>query len=170
MTAQLLGEQGISPQLVRHALGHFATGVTVVTSRAPDGAPIGTTASAVSSLSLSPPLLLVCLDRSSETLAAICSHGGFAINVLADRQQHLSANFARRGSAATWDEVRYRLAPAGNPHLDDVLAVLDCRLERRLDGGDHEILVGAVVAVVHGGDDASPLLHFRGDYTSLTGA
>ena len=84
----------------RHAIGHFATGVTVVTSVGPDGEPLGTTANAVSSLSLDPPLILVCFDRASVTLDAIAAHGAFAVNVLAARQQHLSANFARRGLAA----------------------------------------------------------------------
>jgi len=80
----------------RHAIGHFATGVTVVTSVGIDGQPVGTTANAVSSLSLDPPLILVCFDRSSQTLEAVLAHGAFAVNVLGARQQHLSANFARR--------------------------------------------------------------------------
>ena len=71
MGATLLDSESCSPLLVRQALGHFATGVTVVTSRTSDGTPVGTTVSAVSSLSLAPPLLLVCLDRASQTLAAI---------------------------------------------------------------------------------------------------
>src|SRR3984957_9944612 len=88
---------------LRLAMGHFATGVTVVTSVAADGQPVGTTANAVSSLSLDPPLLLVCFDRSSQTLEAVRAHGAFAVNVLAAPQQNLSANFARRGLAAVWD-------------------------------------------------------------------
>src|SRR5690348_18255326 len=84
----------------RHAIGHFATGVTVVTSIGADGEPVGTTANAVSSLSLDPPLVLVCFDRGSLTRAAVVSHGAFVVNVLAAPQQHLSANVARRGLAA----------------------------------------------------------------------
>jgi len=167
VSVTLLDSDAISPALVRHALGHFATGVTVVTSRARDGAPVGTTASAVSALSLSPPLLLVCLDRSSQTLAAIRSHGAFAINVLAEAQEHLSANFARRGAAAAWEDVAYHLSPAGSPRLDEVLAVLDCRLERCLDGGDHEIVVGILVALQRNAEDLRPLVHYRGSYASL---
>src|SRR6202020_3142235 len=100
MGATLLDSESCSPLLVRQALGHFATGVTVVTSRTSDGTPVGTTVSAVSSLSLAPPLLLVCLDRASQTLAAIREQAAFAVNVLSEGQERLSANFARRGAAA----------------------------------------------------------------------
>lgn len=170
MTPALLDTDSLSPGLVRHALGHFATGVTVVTTRAADDAPVGTTASAVSSLSLEPPLLLVCLDRSSRTLTAIRDRGAFAINVLAEGQEHLSANFARRGDAASWEDVAHRRGAAGNPHLHGVLAVLDCRLERCLDGGDHEIVVGRLVGLWHSTEDLGPLLHYRGSYASLHGS
>lgn len=167
MGAALLDSEAIPPALVRHALGHFATGVTVVTSRGSDGSPVGTTASAVSSLSLEPPLLLVCLERSSQTLAAIREHCAFAINVLGEGQQHLSANFARRGADATWQEVGYRVSETGNPHMHGVLVVLDCRLERCVDGGDHEIVIGRLSALHRSSDDFAPLLHYRGNYASL---
>ena len=126
----------------RDAMGHFATGVTVVTSVGADGAPVGTTANAVTSLSLDPPLILVCFDLDSLTLQAIRGHGAFVVNVLAAAQRHLSANFARRGLAAAWDEVRHRHGPTGSPRLEDVLAVLECTVEHRLPGGDHAIVVG----------------------------
>ena len=167
MSSAVLDSDAISPAHVRHALGHFATGVTVVTSRDERGAPAGTTASAVSSLSLAPPLLLVCLERSSQTLAAIRGHAAFAINVLAEGQQRLSANFARGGTGASWKDVGYQLGTTGNPHLDGVLAVLDCRLERCLDGGDHEIVVGRLLALERSATDPRPLLHYRGSYASL---
>ena len=85
---------GVSPAELREAMGHFATGVTVITSVGTGGEPVGTTANAVTSLSLEPPLLLACFDLKSATLAAIRSHGAFAVNVLGHRQRHLSANFA----------------------------------------------------------------------------
>ena len=163
----LVDTDQITHERVRHALGHFATGVTVVTSRASDGAPVGTTVSAVSSVSLSPPLLLVCLERSSHTLAAIRSHCAFAINVLAEGQEHLSANFARRGAAAAWEDVRHRHGHSGSPVIDDVLAVLDCRLERCVDGGDHEIVIGLLLGLEAGTREQAPLLHYRGDYAGL---
>jgi flavin reductase (DIM6/NTAB) family NADH-FMN oxidoreductase RutF len=164
----------VSPELdevsgteFRHAIGHFATGVTVVTSVGADGQPVGTTANAISSLSLDPPLILVCFDRASATLEAIAGHRAFAVNVLAARQQHLSANFARRGLAAAWDGVRHRRGPTGSPRLDGVLASLECTLEHRLDGGDHEIVVGRVREVETGGTDTEPLVFWRGGYASI---
>jgi flavin reductase (DIM6/NTAB) family NADH-FMN oxidoreductase RutF len=154
----------------RHAIGHFATGVTVVTSIGPGGQPVGTTANAVSSLSLDPPLILVCFDRASTTLEAIVGHGAFAVNVLGARQQHLSANFARRGLAAAWDGVRHRRGPTGSPRLDGVLASLECTLEHRLEGGDHEIVVGRVREVETGATDTAPLVFWRGRYASIGSA
>jgi flavin reductase (DIM6/NTAB) family NADH-FMN oxidoreductase RutF len=170
MGATGLDSHAMPPALVRHALGHFATGVTVVTSLTANGSPAGTTASAVSSLSLEPPLLLVCLERSSQTLAAILDHEAFAINVLAEGQERLSAHFAQRGAAAGWREVSYRRSETGIPHLDGVLAVLDCELEQSLEGGDHEIVVGRLLTLKRAGEDVRPLVHYRGSYTSLRGA
>jgi flavin reductase (DIM6/NTAB) family NADH-FMN oxidoreductase RutF len=151
----------------RDAIGHFATGVTVVTSVGTDGEPVGTTASAVTSLSLDPPLVLVCFDRASQTLEAVRAHGAFVVNVLAAPQRHLSANFARRGLAAAWDGVRHRRGPTGSPRLEGVLAALECTVEHRLPGGDHEIVVGRVREVETSGQDAAPLLYWRGSYASL---
>ena len=158
----------VSAAELRHAMGHFATGVTVVTSVGPDGLPVGTTANAVSSLSLDPPLVLVCFDRASQTLAAICAHGAFAVNVLSAPQRELSANFARRGLAAAWDGVRHRPGLTGSPRLHGVLSILDCTVEHRLPGGDHEIVVGRVRTVETSDAGASPLLFWRGRYVSLT--
>jgi flavin reductase (DIM6/NTAB) family NADH-FMN oxidoreductase RutF len=160
----------VTPAELRHAMGHFATGVTVVTSVDADRRPVGTTANAVSSLSLDPPLLLVCFDRSSQTLAAIGTHGAFAVNVLAAPQEQLSANFARRGLAADWDDVPHRPGLTGSPRLHGVLATLECTVEHRLPGGDHEIVVGRVRHAHTTDGDAAPLLFWRGRYASLDGA
>jgi flavin reductase (DIM6/NTAB) family NADH-FMN oxidoreductase RutF len=172
-------DTSITPAELRHARGHFATGVTVITSVGADGAPVGTTANAVTSLSLDPPLLLVCFDRSSQTLTALASHGAFAVNVLAERQADLSSNFARRGDAADWDGVPHRPGLTGSPRLHGVLATLECTVESRLPGGDHEIVIGRVrhahtadqaadgATEGTGGDGAVPLLFWRGRYASL---
>jgi flavin reductase (DIM6/NTAB) family NADH-FMN oxidoreductase RutF len=152
---------------LRHAMGHFATGVTVITSIDEAGEPVGTTANAVSSLSLDPPLLLVCFDKSSVTLKAVRSHGAFAVNVLSAPQQHLSRNFARSGVAAAWDEVPHRRGPAGCPRIEGVLAGLECTVEHYLPGGDHEIVIGRVRHVETCGDDVAPLVFWRGAYASL---
>ncbi len=170
MTSPSVTAVGLTATEFRHAIGHFATGVTVVTSVGPAGEPVGTTANAVSSLSLDPPLVLVCFDRTSVTLAAVLAHGAFVVNVLAAPQQHLSANFARRGLAAAWDGVRHRPGRTGSPRLHGVLAALECTVEHRLPGGDHEIVVGRVRDVETTGGDAAPLLYWRGAYASLGAA
>jgi 3-hydroxy-9,10-secoandrosta-1,3,5(10)-triene-9,17-dione monooxygenase reductase component len=159
----------VSAAEFRHAIGHFATGVTIVTSVGVDGEPVGTTANAVTSLSLDPPLLLVCFDRSSVTLQAVREHGAFVVNVLGAPQRQLSANFARRGLAATWDDVEHRAGPTGSPRLDGVLAAIECTVHERLPGGDHEIIVGRVREVETSGMNAAPLLFWRGGYGSLLG-
>jgi flavin reductase (DIM6/NTAB) family NADH-FMN oxidoreductase RutF len=153
----------------RDAMGHFATGVTVVTSIDDDGKPVGTTANAVTSLSLDPPLVIVCFDLGSLTLRAIRGHGAFAVNVLAAPQQHLSRNFARRGLAAAWDGIQHRRGPTGSPRLEDVLAALECTVEHALPGGDHEIIVGRVRHADTSANPKGPLVFFRGTYASLSG-
>jgi len=168
-TGETMTASHVTPAELRHAMGHFATGVTVITSVCADGRPVGTTANAVSSLSLDPPLLLVCFDRSSQTLAAIGTHGAFAVNVLAAPQEELSANFARRGLAADWDGVPHRPGLTGSPRLHGVLATLECTVEHRLPGGDHEIVVGRVRDAQTTDGEAAPLLFWRGRYTSLDG-
>ena len=158
---------GITSEEFRRAMGHFATGVTVVTSVGPDGQPVGTTANAVSSLSLDPPLILVCFGRASLTLEAIRRHRAFVVNVLAAPQQDLSANFARRGLAAAWDGVPHRPGPTGSPRLEGVLAALECTVERSFPGGDHEIVIGRLQYVETAAAGAAPLLFWRGSYLSF---
>jgi len=147
----VISEHAISPARLRHALGHFATGVTVITSVSAEGEPVGTTVSAVSSVSLDPPLVLV-------------------INILSEGQQRLSSNFARRGAAVSWDAVAHRRGHAGCPRLEGALAVLDCTLEQRLEGGDHEIVIGRVRELELSARERGPLLHYRGVYVSLAPA
>ena len=159
----------VSAAELREAMGHFATGVTVITSVGADGEPVGTTANAVTSLSLEPPLLLVCFELSSATLAAIRDHGAFAVNVLGTRQRHLSANFAKRGLSAVWEGVSHHRGPTGSPRLADVIAVIECTLEHALPGGDHEIVIGRVRHVETNGEGAAPLLFWRGTYTAIGG-
>jgi flavin reductase (DIM6/NTAB) family NADH-FMN oxidoreductase RutF len=157
----------VSEAAFRNAMGHFATGVTVVTSVEADGQPVGTTVNAVTSVSLDPPLVLVCLDHASLTLAAMRSHGSFVINVLSAPQQHLSANFARRGVAASWDGIGHGRGPTGSPRLHGALATVECAVQHQLTAGDHEIVVGRVREVVAGSQEDTPLLFWRGSYLTL---
>jgi flavin reductase (DIM6/NTAB) family NADH-FMN oxidoreductase RutF len=157
----------ISAAELRHALGHLPTGVTVVTSLARDGSPIGTTVSAVCSVSAQPALLLVCLTKSSETLEAIRGHRGFAVNVLADGQHVLSSNFARAGADASWDGIEHQLLETGLPRLDGTLAAFDCVVHEMLEGGDHDIVIGRVRGAHVADLEDRPLLHWRGAYARL---
>jgi flavin reductase (DIM6/NTAB) family NADH-FMN oxidoreductase RutF len=151
----------VEPRALRAAMGHFATGVTVVTAAGADGRRHGSTANAVASVSLEPPLLLVCLRDASLTLAALQASGRFAVNVLHQRQRELAQRFARRG--ATWDDVAHR-----DGLLDGAIATLDCELHDVADGGDHRIVVGRVLAVDHPEAHAPPpLLFYRGAFTAL---
>ena len=155
---------------LRHGMGRFATGVTLVTTRDAAGRPAGTTANAVTSLSLDPPLLLVCLARTSLTLAAIADSGHFAVNVLAARHREAARSFARRGSDGAWETVAHRAGHTGSPRVEGAITVLDCAVEQVLPGGDHEIVVGRVLDVETTAPDDEPLLFFRGAYSALPGA
>jgi flavin reductase (DIM6/NTAB) family NADH-FMN oxidoreductase RutF len=148
-------------------MGQFATGVTVVTTRDRAGRPFGTTANAVSSVSLRPPLVLVCLRRESETLQTLVERRRFAINVLHSSQTGLSERFARRAASDTWDRVAHR-SLGGIPALDGAIATLDCELHDVADGGDHVVVVGHVVDLVRPpGDETDPLLFFAGAYRRI---
>jgi 3,4-dihydroxy-2-butanone 4-phosphate synthase len=152
---------------MRNVMGHFATGVSVVTARDGEGAPVGTTANAISSVSLDPPLLLACLARSSETLAAIRQSGMFAINVLAAEQRHHSDRFARKGSAVGVHEVEFDDHELGVPVLPGVLATITCAVESVYPAGDHEIVVGLAHHLEHRDPGTKPLLFYRGSYSGI---
>lgn len=158
----------ITPAAMRSAIGRFATGVTVITACGDDGRPVGATVSAVTSLSLEPPLVLVCLSHSSRTLAAIQQHGAFAVNVLGAHHESVSNAFARTANDAAWDTTSHAAGVTGSPLLDDAHVTLDCQLQQLTDGGDHKILIGRVVGVL-GEGDGEPLLHYSGRYAALAG-
>ncbi|HTT95919.1 MAG TPA: 3,4-dihydroxy-2-butanone-4-phosphate synthase [Solirubrobacterales bacterium] len=162
--AARLAETG---RLMRAVMGHFATGVSVVTARDGEGAPVGTTANAISSVSLDPPLLLACLARSSETLAAIRGGDRFAVNVLAAEQRHHSDRFARKGSAVGVHEVEFDDHRHGVPVLPGALATIACTVESIHPAGDHEIVVGLAHHLEHREPGARPLLFYRGAYSAI---
>jgi 3,4-dihydroxy-2-butanone 4-phosphate synthase len=154
-------------RLMRDVMGHFATGVTVVTARGEGGAPVGTTANAISSVSLDPPLLLACLARSSETLAAIRAEGRFGINILAAEQRHHSDRFARKGDAIGAHEVDFHDHDLGVPVLPGALATVACEVEAIYPAGDHEIVIGLAHHLEHREPGAKPLLFYRGAYSEI---
>jgi flavin reductase (DIM6/NTAB) family NADH-FMN oxidoreductase RutF len=152
----------VAPAHFRTVMGHFATGVTVVTATGPDG-PVGLTANAVCSLSLEPLLLLVCFDNEARTLPVVRATGRFGVNVLAAGQQELARLFASKApEAAKFAGVEHAVHD-GIPVIEGVLAWVGCRLERLVPGGDHTIGIGAVTAAEFAGE-AEPLLWYRGVY------
>lgn len=150
----------------RRILGHLPTGVTVVAAVDAAGDPRGLTASAVTSASLDPPLVLVCVERVSDTHDCIERAGAFAISVLGDASEALARRFADYPTDEKFDGVAYRIESTGAPVLESALAWVECRLWATYDGGDHSIFVGEVVA--GDADAGSPLLYFRGGYGRLT--
>jgi 3,4-dihydroxy-2-butanone 4-phosphate synthase len=162
--AARLAETG---RLMRNVMGHFATGVSVVTARDGEGAPVGTTANAISSVSLDPPLLLACLARSSETLAAVRAEGRFAVNILAAEQRHHSDRFAKKGDAVASHEVDFHDHDLGVPVLPGALATVACEVEAIYPAGDHEIVLGLAHHLEHREPGAKPLLFYRGAYSEI---
>ena len=151
----------------RHVLGHFATGVTVVTGCDATGIPRGFTANALTSLSLDPPLVLVCVGKQSHTYPALMeSDATFAINILSRDQESVSRLFASK-HPDKFEATPYRVGKLGVPILEHTLAYLECRVVERHIGGDHVILVASVQHLGLGEGAARPLLHYRGEYRSL---
>jgi flavin reductase (DIM6/NTAB) family NADH-FMN oxidoreductase RutF len=154
----------IDPEEFRDACGRFATGVCVVTSLGPDG-PSGMTANAVASLSLEPPLMIVCFALTSRTLAAVRHSRRFGVQFLSHDQEDVAARFAsklpeeEKFDALLWSER------SGIPSIDGCLAWLGCELQDLHRGGDHLIGVGEVVDLWRG--EGEPLVFSRGDYWSL---
>jgi flavin reductase (DIM6/NTAB) family NADH-FMN oxidoreductase RutF len=152
---------------MRTVMGHFATGVCVVSTRRSDGSPVGTTVNAVTSVSLEPPLLLVCLAHESETLAAVTASSRFAVSILAEGQREHSDRFAAKGEHARSQEVEFSEHDPGLPCLPDALATLACRVSAIHRAGDHTIVIGEALSMSSASEDAAPLLFFRGSYTQL---
>lgn len=152
----------------RDTIGHFATGVAVVTTTGPDG-PAGMTTNAVASLSLDPLLLLVCFEHSSRTLATVRVSRRFAVNVLREGDEELAQVFAsKRVGREKFERVTHTDAH-GVPVLDSALAWIACDLRDLHDGGDHVIGIGEVVALGTG-EAGPPLVYHRGRYTTVAGA
>lgn len=156
---------GSDPRTLRDALGCFATGVTVVTALGAPGEPAGLTVNSFTSVSLDPPLLLVCIHKQAASADALVGASHFAVNVLQNEQQPASIRFSTR------DQDRFGATPwscgeGGAPILKDSLSVFECERFAVYDGGDHHILVGQVVKASFD-ESLDPLLFFRGRYRRL---
>ncbi|ASR35435.1 monooxygenase [Prauserella marina] len=157
------GGEVVDPAGFRSVLGHFCTGVTIVTAADDEGRPAGFACQSFAALSLDPPLVLFCPAKGSRTWPLIERIGRFAVNVLADDQRELSARFGR-SAPDKFDAVPWRPAPSGAPLLGGALTWVDCRLDAVHEAGDHYVVVGRVTAL-GAVSRGRPLLFYRGTYT-----
>ncbi|PYP87779.1 MAG: flavin reductase [Blastocatellia bacterium AA13] len=157
---------GVSKDEFRQALSHFASGVTVVTARCSDDECRGITVSAFSSLSLDPPLILVCIDKRSSLHDHLQVSSHFAVNILAHVQEDTSRRFASR-DPDRFSGVTHSSGVSGSPLIAGSIAHLECCVVNVYPGGDHSIIVGEVIStdVNHEG---APLTYFRGGYSTTT--
>lgn len=149
----------------REVMGHFPTGVTVVTTRGEGGAPMGLTVSAFTSVSLQPILLLVCIHRDAAAHDLLVEGGSFAVNILSSDQADLAVRFASGVSEERFVGLDFEESPLGNPLLHGSLAWLDCRVKGVSPGGDHSMVLGEVADCRD--RDGSPLLFHRGALRGL---
>jgi flavin reductase (DIM6/NTAB) family NADH-FMN oxidoreductase RutF len=154
----------VDPDQFRLLLGHFATGVTILTVIAPDGRLLGMTANSLASVSLQPPLLSVCVDREAEMHDVILNVPRFVVNVLSSPQEALARRFSDKHEDR-FDGIGYQLNPEGLVLLDGAVAHIDCERHAHYPGGDHTIVIGRVI----GGTtrNGHPLLFYRGGYAGL---
>ena len=156
----------IDPDTFRSVLGRFASGVTIITTRDDAGRDHGMTVSAFSALSLAPPLVVACVDKSAGMHDVLERTGFFTVNILSAPQEALSRRFSDVDAQQRFDGIGYRRGQNGAAILDDVLAILECTVVSRIDGGDHGIFIGAVeTAVTH---EMRPLLYYRGGYAAFS--
>ena len=151
-------------QELRRVMGHFATGVTVITTMDSSGSPFGLTANAFTSLSLDPPLVLVCIDKGVQCYPYFEESGLFAVNLLSENQEELSRRFATKG-IEKFSGIQWRRGKQGVALLDGAIGHIECRIANRYDGGDHTIYVGEVVHTSASG--GRPLIFFKGKYSRL---
>ncbi len=169
MTEAEQEEKVITPDTAtfREILGHFVTGVTIITA-IDDGEPVGMAANSFTSVSLDPPLILFCAAHSSSTWPRIRSARSFTVNILDEKQEDLCRLFAQKG-ADRFSQVGWRAGAGGSPVLEDVHAYIDCDIWAEYEGGDHVIVVGRVLDLGLSAD-AGPLLFYRGTYGRLLGS
>ena len=154
----------ITKEEFRHALGKFASGVTVVTTKDKTGKLFGITVSAFCSVSLEPPLILVCIEKDTGSHHAFGQSGAFVVNILHEDQEEISNRFASH-PANKFAEISYHLGIEDLPVLDNVLVNLECRLHNSYEGGDHTIFVGEIERATI--SEEKPLVYWHGDYRNL---
>ena len=146
-------------------MASFASSVTVITSKSPDGVLRGLTATAFSSVSLDPRLCMVGVDNRSESVAAITESGRFVVNILAHDQEEISRRFASK-LPDKYEGIAYRHGPETDaPILEGVLAWIECKVHEVAAGGDHTIFIGEILDGT--ANEGTPLLYFRGQYRQL---
>ena len=145
-------------------MGHFATGVTVVTTKDRAGATYGLTANAFTSLSLDPPLVLVCIDKNVQCYPHFAESRLFAVNVLSEGQEEVSRRFATKG-IEKFNRIPWHKGATGLALLDGAIGHIECRVVHSYDGGDHTIYVGEVLSA--SASDHRPLIFFKGKYHRL---
>lgn len=152
-------------QEFRRTLGQFATGVTVVTAVNEAGEKIGLTANSFSSLSLEPPLILVCIDNKSDSLSAFRKDVPFTVNILTKEQEDICWAFAKKGTDK-FNGIEYAVTNDGVPYFPNNVATLHCNVYENFQAGDHVIVTG-FVCDIHYDENVDPLLFFRGKITEL---
>ena len=151
-------------QELRRVMGHFATGVTVITTQDKNGNPNGLTANAFMSLSLSPPLVLICVDKAAQCYACFELENGFTVNFLSEHQEDVSRRFATKG-IDKFAGLKWQAGKNGAAIIDGVLGYVECKIAQCYDGGDHTIIVGQIVHADAKGE--RPLLFYKGSYQRL---
>jgi flavin reductase (DIM6/NTAB) family NADH-FMN oxidoreductase RutF len=149
----------------RDALGHFATGVAVISATGPDGAAIGVTINSFASVSLDPPLVLWSLDKSSDRFRVLMQVENFGVNLLGQAEMDISRRLSRKGESVLGDD-EMRKGHHGVPMLKHAIASLECAVHERIEAGDHVIFIGRVLHSAHDSHE-QPLLYYRGAYRSL---
>jgi flavin reductase (DIM6/NTAB) family NADH-FMN oxidoreductase RutF len=152
----------IGTEEFRRVMGHFATGVTVVTARGADGEPVGLTVNAFTSVSLDPLLVLFCIHRMASGHDPVLGAGSFAVNILAWDQEALALRFATGDASERFLGLEVTDGPLGSPLIPGTLAWLQCRIQDVLPGGDHSIVLGEVVGC--NSRNGRPLLFFQGRF------
>ena len=154
----------IEAQELRRVMGHFATGVTVITTKDSDGAPQGLTANAFMSLSLNPPLVIISVDKGATCYGCFSLGNGFTVNFLGEDQEDISRRFATKG-IDKFADLKWHAGSNGAALIDGALGHVQCKIFACHDGGDHTIVVGEILDAKAEGE--RPLLFFKGKYQKL---